>query len=162
VNTRPSPDLIDDGDNAMNEFSPRIIAFCCSNCAAAAAGVAGRIGMSLPPNVSVVHVPCTGRIEVLHLLKPFEEGADGVYVAGCQEDSCRYMTGVVKAAKRVAHVKNILEQIGVEPERIEIFNMSAASGNWFVETAVEMTGRLQPLGPLSPGVNIDSKRGARS
>ncbi len=162
MSKQPPEDLIDDGDNAMNEFSPRIVAFCCSNCAAAAAGVAERSGLSLPPNVSVVHVPCTGRIEILHLLKPFEGGADGVYVAGCQEDSCRYMTGVLKAAKRVNHVKEILEQIGVEPERIELFNMSAASGRWFVETAVEMTDRLKPLGPLSTGVNKVSERGARS
>jgi coenzyme F420-reducing hydrogenase delta subunit len=146
----------------MNEFSPKIVAFCCSNCASAAAGVAGRTGMSLPPNVSIVRVPCTGRLEVLHLLKPFEEGADGVYVAGCQEDSCRYITGVVKAAKRVAHVKKILEEIGLEPERIEIFNMSAASGRNFVQTAVEMTERLQAIGPLSTDVNTNSERGAQS
>jgi coenzyme F420-reducing hydrogenase delta subunit len=146
----------------MNEFSPKIVAFCCSNCASAAADVAGRTGMSLPPNVSIVRVPCTGRIEVLHLLKPFEEGADGVYVAGCQEDSCRYVTGVVQAAKRVAHVKRILEEIGLEPERVEMFNMSAASGRSFVQTAVEMTDRLQAIGPLSTDVNNDSERGAQS
>jgi len=146
----------------MNEFSPKIVAFCCSNCASAAAGIAGRTGMNLPPNVSVVRVPCTGRIEILHLLKPFEEGADGVYVAGCQEDSCRYITGVVKAAKRVAHVKKILEEIGLEPERIELFNTSAASGRSFVQTAVEMTDRLQAIGPVSTDVNQNFERGAQS
>jgi F420-non-reducing hydrogenase iron-sulfur subunit len=144
----------------MNEFSPRIVAFCCSNCAAAAAGVARLTGMSLPPNVSVLHVPCSGRIEVLHLLKPFEDGADGVYVAGCGDESCRYMTGVVKAAKRVAHVKGLLEQLGVDPDRIEMFHMSAAKGRRFVEAAAEMTEKLKQLGPLSAGVNKDLQRGA--
>jgi coenzyme F420-reducing hydrogenase delta subunit len=132
-----------------DEFEPKIVAFCCSNCAAAAATVADGMNRSFPANVKVIQVPCTGRIEVLHLLKPFEEGADGVYVAGCQEDSCQYITGIVKATKRVDNVKRILEQLEIEPDRISIFHLSAAKGHQFVEVAQEMTTKIQELGPSS-------------
>jgi coenzyme F420-reducing hydrogenase delta subunit len=81
-------------------------------------------------------------------LKPFEEGADGVYVAGCQEDSCQYISGIVKAEKRVKHVKKILEELDIEPDRIQIFNLSASKGYEFVDVACEMTEKVQKLGPF--------------
>ena len=131
----------------MNKFNPKIVAFCCSNCASSAARIANRMEMKMPGNVKVVQIPCTGRIEVLHLLKPFEEGADGVYVAGCQEDSCQYISGITKAEKRVAHVKKILEEINMEPERIEVFSLSAGKGYGIVDKANEMIERIKALGP---------------
>ena len=117
----------------MNDFQPQIIAFCCSNCASAAADTANRMGMTLPDNVRVIQVPCTGRLEILHLLKPFEDGADGVYVAGCQEDSCQFVKGISKAALRVTQAKNILGTLDLEPDRIGLFNLSAGKGQKFVE-----------------------------
>jgi F420-non-reducing hydrogenase iron-sulfur subunit len=137
-----------EGEWNMGEFKPNIIAFYCSNCASAAVSVADGMEKAMPENVKIIQVPCTGRIEVLHLLKPFEEGADGVYVAGCQEDSCQYITGVKKAAQRVAHVKKILEELEIEPDRIELFNLSAGKGQEFVEVAHKMTVRINELGPV--------------
>lgn len=131
----------------MTDFEPQIIAFCCSNCASAAATVAESMSLTMPNNVKVVQVPCTGRLEILHLLKPFEEGVDGVYVAGCQADSCQYISGISQAAKRVAHVKKVLEELEMEPERIEIFNLSAGRGRRFVDVAHEMLNRIKELGP---------------
>ena len=131
----------------MKDFQPQIIAFCCSNCASAAAKVADGMKKTLPENVKVIQVPCTGRLEVLHLLKPFEEGADGVYVAGCQEDSCQFVSGIIKAAKRVAHVKAILQELDLEPDRISVFNLSAGKGQRFAEVAHEMSDRIKELGP---------------
>lgn len=142
----------------MSDFVPQIVAFCCSNCASAAAKVSERMEKKMPNNVKMIQVPCTGRIEVLHLLKPFEEGADGVYVAGCQEDSCQFVSGIAKAAKRVAHVKKILEELDLEPERIDVFNLSAGRGQRFVEIASEMTDRVKGLGP-SP---VNHRHSARS
>jgi len=130
----------------MNEFEPQIVAFYCSNCASAAADIAEALKMQLPDNIKIINVPCTGRIEVLHLLKAFEQGADGVYVAGCQEDSCRYTSGIIKAKKRVEHVKKILEQLEIEPQRIEVFSFSASKGQRFVEAGVEMLDRIRSLG----------------
>jgi F420-non-reducing hydrogenase iron-sulfur subunit len=134
----------------MSEFKPRILAFCCSNCASSAANVADGMKKALPDNVKMVQVPCTGRIEILHLLKPFEEGADGVYVAGCQEDSCQYVSGITQAAKRVAHVKKILEELDIEPDRIRLFNLSAGKGQEYVEAAYKMVDTIKNLGPFLP------------
>ena len=134
----------------MTDFKPQIIAFYCSNCASSAATIAEGMKKSLPENIRTVHVPCSGRIETLHLLKPFEEGADGVYVAGCQEDSCQYISGISKAARRVEQVKKILESIGIEPERIDVFNLSAGKGGAFADVGQEMSERVKSLGPVTP------------
>ena len=131
----------------MNDFSPRIIAYCCMNCASAAANIAERMGKAVPKNVKLIQVPCTGRLETLHLLKPFEEGADGVYVAGCQEDSCQYVSGITKAAKRVEQVKKILEELEIEPDRIRVFNLLAGKGQRFSDIAYEMIDTIKALGP---------------
>lgn len=134
----------------MTEFNPRIIAFCCSNCASSAARVSDGMKRALPDHVKVVQVPCTGRLEILHLLKPFEEGADGVYVAGCQEDSCQYISGISKAAKRVAHARKILESFDIEPDRIGLFHLSAGKGQEYVEAARDMIDKIKGFGPLLP------------
>jgi coenzyme F420-reducing hydrogenase delta subunit len=86
-------------------------------------------------------------VDILHLLRAFEDGADGVYVAGCLEGECHFLTGNLKAKKRVQYVKKILEEIGVEPERVEMFNLSAGEGPRFVEIAKEMVERIKEMGP---------------
>ncbi|OPX41574.1 MAG: F420-nonreducing hydrogenase [Deltaproteobacteria bacterium] len=134
-------------------YDPKIVAFCCSNCASSAAEVAHRMEKILPENVKLVQVPCTGRVEILHLLKPFENGIDGVYVAGCQEDSCQYISGIAKARKRVEHAKKILSELDIEPERIDVFSFSAARGQDFVDMARDMVERLKTLGPLPKKIN---------
>jgi coenzyme F420-reducing hydrogenase delta subunit len=131
----------------MNDFTPQIVGFYCENCASSAAKVGEQLNMVFPENVKMVRVPCTGRVEVLHLMKPFEEGAHGVYVAGCQEDSCQYISGITQVAKRIAHVKEILADMDIEPSRVELFHLSAAGGRRFVEIAHEMTNRIRSLGP---------------
>ena len=134
----------------MDDFKPQIVAFCCVNCASSAAKVAHGMKKALPNNIKIIQVPCTGRIETLHLLKPFEEGADGVYVAGCQTDSCQYISGITKAAKRVEQVKKILEELSMEPERIDVFHLSAGKGQEFVEVADRMVNTIKELGPSMP------------
>ncbi|MBW1981059.1 MAG: hydrogenase iron-sulfur subunit [Deltaproteobacteria bacterium] len=131
----------------MTTFEPQIVAFTCSNCASAAAQVADDMGLQLPANIRAVQIPCTGRLDTLHMLKAIEHGADGVYVAGCQEDSCQYRQGIEKARKKVNLVKEMLEQLGVEPERVEIFQLSAGKGQAFVEVARQMTEKIKELGP---------------
>ncbi len=98
-------------------------------------------------NIKIVQVPCTGRVDIIHLLKGFEDGADGIYVAGCEEGDCHYVSGNLKARKRVNYVKKVLEQLGVEPERVAMYNMSAAQGPRFVEIAKEFTAVIRELGP---------------
>lgn len=103
--------------------------------------------LSYPPNIKIVQVPCTGKVDVLYLLKSFQRGADGVYVAGCMEGDCHYLTGNLRARKRVEYTKKILDEIGIGGERLAMHNMSAAQGPRFVEVAKEMTERIKKLGP---------------
>lgn len=103
--------------------------------------------MSYPTNVKIVKLPCSGRVDILHLMKAMEEGADGVFVAGCLEGDCHYQAGNLRAKKRVAYVREILEAIGVGGERVAMYNLSAGQGPRFAEIAREMTEKIRALGP---------------
>lgn len=132
----------------MNEqFEPEIVAFCCHYCAYGAADLAGSMRLNYPANVKIVKLPCTGKTDILYLLKAFEDGADGVYVAGCLEGNCHFIDGNIKAKRRVARAKKLLDEIGIGGERLEMFNMSASMGPKFAEVAREMTERIRNLGP---------------
>ncbi len=130
-----------------NNFEPKIVAFCCHYCAYSAADLAGSMRLQYAPNIRVIEMPCSGNTDARVLLSAFEEGADGVYVAGCLEGDCHFLKGNFRAKKRVAHVKEILKEIGLEPERLEFYNLSAAMGTRFAEIANEMTERIKKLGP---------------
>jgi F420-non-reducing hydrogenase iron-sulfur subunit len=131
----------------MESFEPTIVAFCCHFCAYTAADLAGTMRLQYPPNIRIVGLPCTGKVDVRFLLEAFEKGADGVYVAGCLEGDCHYLKGNFRAKKKVALAKRILEDAGIGGERLEMFNMSAAMGPRFAEVAREMTERIRKLGP---------------
>ena len=133
-------------------FEPRILACCCKYCAYAAADLAGSMRLSYPTNIKIIQVPCTGRVDVVYLLRAIEDGADGVYVAGCMEGECHFLEGNLRARKRVNYVKGVLEEIGIEPERVEMFNLSSAMGPRFAEIAHEMTQRIKELGPSPLGM----------
>jgi len=135
--------------------SPKIVAFCCHYCAYAAADLAGTLRLQYPPNIRIVRVPCTGKVETIQLLHAFEHGADGVYVAGCLEGNCHYMNGNLHARQRVARARELLAGLGVEPDRLEMFNMSAAMGNRFAAVAQQMTERIEALGLLWKGEERD-------
>jgi F420-non-reducing hydrogenase iron-sulfur subunit len=109
--------------------------------------------LSYPSCVKVIQVPCTGRVDIIHLLKAIEDGADGVYVAGCLEGECHFLTGNLKAKKRVQYVKKVLKEIGMEPERVEMYNLSAGEGPRFAEIAREMVDRIKKLGPSPVGMH---------
>jgi len=79
-------------------FEPEIVAFCCHYCAYTAADMAGSKRIPYPPNVKIIRVPCTGKVDAIHVMKALEKGADGVYVAGCMEGDCHFKTGNIRAA----------------------------------------------------------------
>ncbi len=133
----------------MSEFEPKIVAYCCNFCAFAAADLAGAMRLQYPHNVRIIRLPCTGKVDAIHLMKAFEEGADGVFVAGCLEGQCHYLEGNLRAKKRVAYVKRLLAEVGIEPERIDMFNLSSAMGGRFAEIVEEMTQRIKELGPAN-------------
>jgi coenzyme F420-reducing hydrogenase delta subunit len=103
--------------------------------------------LKYPTNVKIIKVPCSGRVAIIHMLKALEEGADGVIVAGCLEGDCHYQSGNLRAKKRVIYVQEILEKIGMEPERVAMYNLSAGEGPRFAELAREMTEKVKELGP---------------
>ena len=103
--------------------------------------------LNYPTFIKVIKVPCTGRVDVLTLLKAFESGVDGVYVAGCMEGECHYLKGNLRARKRVNYAKTLLQEVGIEPERLEMYNLSAAQGQRFAAIANEMADRIRALGP---------------
>jgi len=100
-----------------------------------------------PTNINIIKVPCSGRVAIIHMLKALEEGADGVIVAGCLEGDCHYQSGNLRAKKRVIYVQEILEKIGMEPDRLAMYNLSAGEGPRFAEIAREMTEKVKELGP---------------
>jgi F420-non-reducing hydrogenase iron-sulfur subunit len=103
--------------------------------------------LSYPSNVKVVKVPCTGRVDVLLILRAFESGVDGVYVAGCLEGECHFLRGNLRARRRVEYVKGLLAEVGLGGDRLEMFNLSASQGQRFAQFAREMTERIRSLGP---------------
>jgi F420-non-reducing hydrogenase iron-sulfur subunit len=113
-----------------------------------------------PTNIKIIKVPCSGRVASIHMLKALEEGADGVMVAGCLEGDCHYQSGNLRAKKRVIYVQEILEKIGIEPERVAMYNLSAGEGPRFAEIAREMTEKVQELGPspIKKGKKKTSKK----
>lgn len=130
-----------------NGFEPKIVAFCCHYCAYAAADLAGSLRLQYPTNIRVVKMPCSGRLDVRHVLDAFEEGADGVMVAGCLEGDCHFQTGNLHAKRRVRWLQGLLKEIGLDEERLQMYNMSSAMGGEFAEAAAEMTERIKGLGP---------------
>ena len=129
------------------EKDPLILAFCCHYCAYAAADLAGSMRLEYPDTVRVLRLPCTGKVEVDYLLAAFERGVDGVIVAGCLEGGCHFVEGNLRARKRVERARQMLAEIGLEPERLEMFNLSSAEGGRFAEIVTEMSERLRRLGP---------------
>ena len=134
------------------ENEPVILAFCCHYCAYAAADLAGSMRLQYPGNVRVLRLPCTGKLEVNYILAAFERGVDGVIVAGCLEGGCHFLEGNLRARKRVERAKQILKEVGIEPERLEMFNLSSAEGTRFAAIVTEMSQRLakQRPSPLRP------------
>ena len=132
---------------AVTNSDCEILAFCCNFCAYAAADLAGARRMQYPANVWIVHVPCTGKVEVEHLLAAFERGIDGVLVAGCLEGGCHFIDGNLYAKKRVKAIRILLDECGLEPARLRMINISAAMAVNLVEIIRDLVKEIKELGP---------------
>jgi F420-non-reducing hydrogenase iron-sulfur subunit len=129
------------------ESNCTILAFCCNFCAYAAADLAGARRMQYPANVRIVHVPCTGKVEVEHFLAALERGIDGVLVAGCLEGGCHFVEGNLRAKRRVEAAMQTLDEIGLGRERLRMVNLSASEAPTFVARVQEMVETVSRLGP---------------
>ena len=151
----------DRNSKAIAPYEPKVMAFCCRYCAYTAADLAGSMRLEYPTNVRVVHILCSGRIDAVFLLNAFEDGADAVYVAGCNIGDCHFLEGNLSAIRTVAHAKHLLAEIGLEPERLEFFHITASDGPLFAERANEMTERARRLGPNPLRKTMNQRAGGK-
>ncbi|MGY5865592.1 MAG: hydrogenase iron-sulfur subunit [Candidatus Thorarchaeota archaeon] len=129
------------------DFEPQILSFCCNWCSYAGADLAGTSRMQMPPNVRIIRVNCTGRIDISFILDALYQGADGVLISGCHPGDCHYTSGNLKMESRYALLKNLIEEAGIEPERVHLQWASAAEGDVFTEGVTDMVKRIKKLGP---------------
>ncbi|MEM3041853.1 MAG: hydrogenase iron-sulfur subunit [Nitrososphaerota archaeon] len=129
------------------EFEPLIVAFCCNWCAYAGADLAGTSRFEYPPNIRIIRVMCTGRIDPTLVLEALKTGADGVLVSGCHPGDCHYQKGNFMMEKRFSYVVKAIERIGIEPERVRLEWVSASEGGKFATLVREMTQQIKQLGP---------------
>jgi F420-non-reducing hydrogenase iron-sulfur subunit len=131
----------------MDDFEPRIVAFLCNWCAYTGADLAGTSRLQYPPNVRAIRVMCTGGVDPIYVIKALLEGADGVLIGGCHPGDCHYQSGNLKARRRVAILRGILEELGLDPDRVWLRWISASEGKLFAETITEMVEALKEKGP---------------
>lgn len=131
------------------EYQPKVIGFLCNWCSYAGADLAGTSRMSYPPNIRIIRVPCSGRIDPLFVLKCFQLGADGVLVSGCHPGDCHYINGNYHARRRFALLRNFLDYLGIERKRLRVEWVSASEGGRFAEIVSSFTAELAKLGPRS-------------
>jgi F420-non-reducing hydrogenase iron-sulfur subunit len=130
-----------------NGFEPNLTAFTCIYCGSMAADTAGALRLTYPANVKIFRFPCTGKVDVEHILKAFEEGADGVYIVACPIGNCHHVHGNVRATRRLEYARQLMEEVGIQGERLGIYYMSGSQAHAFATAARQMTERIRRLGP---------------
>lgn len=138
----------------MVRFEPKIIVFLCDFCSYAAADLAGTSRMRYPPNIRTIRLMCTGRLDPVYVLEAFKRGADGVLIAGCHFGDCHFISGNYKAQRRVVLLKRILEQLGVEPQRLRFETVSAGEAHRFVKIVTEVVDEITKLGPCKVSAQV--------
>lgn len=134
----------------LNSFQPNIVAFCCENSGYLAAQMASEAKLTFPQTVTLVKLPCSGRIDALFLFKALEKGADGVMVLACQKENCKFLKGNVRAEQRIQATRKALQRIGVQPERVAFCHLAGNMGHKFVEEVQSLYSLVTELGP-NPG-----------
>lgn len=131
----------------MTSFEPRIVGFLCNWCSYAGADLAGTSRLSYPPNLRIIRVPCSGRVDPMLVMKAFLEGADGVMVLGCHPGDCHYAEGNYHARRRLVLFHELLDFFGLERERFDLDWVSASEGARFAEVVSTFTEQVRALGP---------------
>ncbi len=134
-------------EKGTESWEPKIVAIVCNWCTYAGADLAGISRIQYPPNVRILRVPCTGRINPFYIVKALQEGADGVLVSGCHPGECHYLTGNLSARRKFAMLKSFLAYIGVEADRTIFTWVSASEGERFAKVVGQVTDAVKALGP---------------
>jgi F420-non-reducing hydrogenase iron-sulfur subunit len=137
-----------DGETAKQPFEPKIVAFFCTWCTYTAADLAGTARMTYSPNIRVVRIMCSGRLDPQFVLAAFRDGADGVLIGGCHPGDCHYQEGNYRALSRFTLLKRLLKSMGIEEERIRLEWIAASEGDKVQKVTNEMTEQVRKLGPL--------------
>jgi F420-non-reducing hydrogenase iron-sulfur subunit len=129
------------------EFEPNILGILCNWCTYAGADLAGTSRMQYPPNVRVIRIMCTGRLDPAFVLKALSVGADGVLISGCHIGDCHYLAGNFKSRRRVALLRKLIEEYGYDRERLRMTMISASEGAIWAEVVQDMVNTIKKLGP---------------
>ena len=140
-------------------WDPEIIAFCCNYCAHSAAALAGSQRLQYPAGVRIISTPCTGKLEMEHVLDAFEKGIDGILIVGCLEGDCHFVEGNLRARKRTDRIRSILDEINLGAERLKMVNLSDVMASQFVQYMKEAVETIRALGP-NPLRNSKQKESA--
>ena len=140
------------------ENEPKIIGFLCNWCSYAGADLAGVSRFQYPPNLRIIRLMCSGRVDPYFIIETFIQGADGVFIGGCHPGDCHYLTGNLYAERKIKLAKKMLEKSGFQAERLRLEWIAASEGELFARTIKEFTNQIQELGPSSiTGPNPDMK-----
>jgi F420-non-reducing hydrogenase iron-sulfur subunit len=131
------------------QFEPRIVGFLCNWCSYSGADLAGTSRIKYPPNIDIIRVMCSGRVDPQFVIKAFEKGADGVLICGCHPGDCHYAEGNFKAQRRVPLLKKMLSQLGIEEGRLRLEWVSASEGERFAAVVNDMVEQVRRLGPYN-------------
>ncbi len=134
---------------SSENFDPTLIGFLCTWCSYTGADLAGTARMTYSPNIRIIRVMCSGRVDPQFVIKAFKEGADGILISGCHPGDCHYKEGNYKALRRHRLLRKMLEQFGIEKERLRLEWVSAAEGAKFQNVCDEFTEQIKELGPLN-------------
>ncbi len=134
-------------EETKNDWNPKIVAFLCNWCSYAGADLAGVSRMQYATNIRIIRVPCSGRVSPLHILTALHQGADGVLVSGCHPGDCHYISGNLFARRKFSMLKNLLEHVGICPERVQFSWVSAAEGARFAGLVEKVVQDIKQLGP---------------
>ena len=129
------------------KYEPHLVAFICTYCTYTAADMAGSMRLQYPTSVRIIKLLCTGKVDVIHLLRAFEAGADAVLVSGCEIGDCHFIEGNLRARERVEHTQKLLDEIGLGRERLEMFHIGASDAPHWAEAVAMMHRRALQLGP---------------
>ena len=142
----------------QESFEPDILGFLCNWCSYASADLAGVSRMQYPPNVKIIRVMCSARVDPTIILEAFIQGLNGVMVLGCHLGTCHYMTGNYYTERRMKTTKNVLKNVGLSPKRLLVDWVSAAEGERFATLVKDFTERIRKLGPLGKETDLEPQQ----
>jgi len=131
----------------VKDFEPNVIGFLCNWCSYAGADLAGTSRIKYPPNIKSIRVMCSGRVDPIFILEALKKGADGVLVAGCHPGDCHYQSGNYKTNRRIKLLKKLLDEMGIETNRVRFEYISASEGQKFAAVVTDFVSELKKMGP---------------